>query len=89
MEGSAALPQDQASDQSAVLQREVIKLKNRVFFQEGQRAVLEFHFRAAIVGGQNVALTNGKVQLRGIPVGFGIRQRVAVRFCGKTHIAAH
>src|SRR6266567_3464122 len=47
VEGSAALAQDQARYQGAVLQGKVIKLENRVFFQESQRAVLELDFRAA------------------------------------------
>src|SRR5690348_4661634 len=61
MERSAALPQNQARDQSAVLQGKIIKLKDRVFLQESQRAVFELDFRAAVVRGQHVALPNGKV----------------------------
>src|SRR5256884_5585133 len=37
MEGGATLAQNQARDESAVFQREIIKLENGVFLQEGQR----------------------------------------------------
>src|SRR2546429_5589825 len=86
MEGGATLAQNQARDESAVFQREIIKLENGVFLQEGQRAVFELDFRAAIVRRENVALANGQVHLSRIPASTGIRQRITLRFGRKAYV---
>ena len=87
MKRSAALPQNQAGNQSAVFQRKVVKLKNRVFLQESQRAVLKFHFGAPVVGRENVALSHGQVQRGPVPVRLRVGQRISMRFCSEAHVA--
>ena len=67
VEGSGALAKDQTRGACAILEREVVKLQDRVFLQESHGAVLELDFGTALVRSEDVSLADGQIQGGGLP----------------------
>src|SRR5262249_27211186 len=85
---SGALPQDKAGGLVAVIcQREIVELENRVLCEKGHRTVLEFHFGAPLVCGEDVALANRQVEFGSLPRSFPTGRRDAMYTPSKTHRA--
>ena len=87
IEGGAPLSQNEARGARSVIEGKVVELQDRVFLEESHRAVLELHFRAAVVRGKNIALADGQIQPGGFPACVSVRQRVAVGLPGESHVA--
>ena len=87
IEGSAPLQKNQAGCPCSIVEGKVVELQDRVFLEEGHRAVLEFHFRATFVRGQDIALADRQIQPSGLPHCFGVRQRVAMCLPGESDVA--
>src|SRR5882762_1184357 len=68
VERSAALSKNESRRSRRVIQGKVVEFQDRVFLEESHGAVLEFHFGAAFVRGQNVSLPDGQVQPSGLQV---------------------
>src|SRR2546429_8278214 len=78
---------DVCSSDLSIVEGKVVELQDRVFLEEGHRAVLEFHFRATFVRGQDIALADRQIQPSGLPHCFGVRQRVAMCLPGESDVA--
>src|SRR5207245_5067771 len=87
VERSTALSKNQARCSRRVIQGKVVELQDGVFCEESHGAVLEFHFRAAFVGGKNVSLADRQVEPSGLPSCRGIGEWVAVRSTSEPDIA--
>ncbi len=87
VKGRGTLTQYQASGLGAIFQGEIVELENGVLGEKGHGAVLKFNLGAALVGGQDVALANGQIELGSFPGGIGIGERVALNVACKAHIA--
>src|SRR5437016_5445225 len=87
VERSAALAKNEARGVSGIVERKIVELQDGVFLEESHGAVLEFHFRAALVRGKNVTLADRQIQIGGFPRCAGIRKRVAVRLAGEANVA--
>lgn len=61
VEGSGSLAEDETRGVRAIVEREIEKLDDGIFVEEGHGTIFKFDSGAAVVGGENVALTNGEV----------------------------
>src|SRR6202166_2017086 len=61
IKGPGALTKNKPSGERTIVQRQVEKFEHRIFVYESHRAIFEFHFRAAVIGGQNIVLANGEI----------------------------
>jgi len=87
VERSATLSKNESRRSRRVIQGKIVEFQDRVFLEESHGAVLEFHFGAAFVRGQNVSLADGQVQPSGLPGCRGVVEWVAVRFSGEADVA--
>ena len=61
VERSGALANNEAGGASAVIEREIVKLKDGVLVEEGHGAIFKFDGGAAVIRGQDVALTDREI----------------------------
>ena len=87
VERSGALAENQTCGARAIIERKIEKFENGVLVEESHRAIFKFDLGAAVVGGDHVALTDWQVRLGCFPLCLLIRERIAVGFSSKAHIA--
>lgn len=89
VERCGALAENEPGGERAVFQRKIKKFENAIFIDKNHGAVFEFHLGAAVVGGDDVVLANGKIEFRALPVSFVVGERIAFGIAKDANLTLH